>query len=202
MPKIILHDRIVEDDWQVVQFPIKQEPVRKQAGKLVIFRITGEQAISADEVAALQIPSGKVIVPLAAWLGRKQELAPRLSAGQLGVWLDSYELLENLLGSIDDINKFGVIAVNFPRFVDGRGFSMATLLRTRHGYRGELRAIGDVLQDQLFYMRRVGFNAYAIRADKSIESALRGLTDFSETYQSAVDEPLPLFRRHSRSPAP
>ncbi|MBF2963171.1 DUF934 domain-containing protein [Pseudomonas aeruginosa] len=71
----------------------------------------------------------------------------------------------------------------------------ARLLRERYGYKGEIRAIGDVLRDQLFFMRRCGFDAYAIRADRSPEDALASLDDFSEVYQTSVEQPLPLFRR-------
>ncbi|WP_343587785.1 DUF934 domain-containing protein, partial [Herbaspirillum sp.] len=71
-------------------------------------------------------------------------------------------------------------------------------LRARLGYTGELRAIGDVLRDQLFYMQRVGFDAFAVRADKNIHDAVKGLTDFSEKYQTSWDEKNPLFRRVKR----
>ena len=71
----------------------------------------------------------------------------------------------------------------------------ARLLRERYGYQGEIRAIGDVLRDQLFFMRRCGFDAYAIRADRDPHDALEGLKDFSVTYQAASDDPRPLFRR-------
>jgi len=91
-----------------------------------------------------------------------------------------------------------VVAVDFPKFTDGRGYSIAYNLRMRLGYMGELRAIGDVLRDQLFAMYRVGFNAFATRQDRSIDDALKGLTVFSEVYQTSVDQKLPLFRRHER----
>jgi len=200
-PKIILDNRVVEDNWTLVQYPAKNEPVRKQAGKPVLFKITGETAANAEEIAALTIPAGNVIVPLSAWLARKDELAPRLQDGTLAVWLDSFEPIENLVGSVDDINRFPLIAINFPRFVDGRGYSYASLLRTRYRYTGQIRAIGDVLHDQLFYMKRCGFNAYAVRADRDIEDALRALKDFSEPYQAHVDQALPLYRRYARQPA-
>jgi transcription-repair coupling factor (superfamily II helicase) len=67
--------------------------------------------------------------------------------------------------------------------------------------RDQLRAIGDVLRDQLFYMQRVGFNAFATRPDRSIEDALKGLTDFSDTYQTSWDQKTPLFRRVPRPAA-
>jgi uncharacterized protein (DUF934 family) len=91
------------------------------------------------------------------------------------------------------------VAVDFPKFTDGRGYSIAYNLRMRLGYQGELRAIGDVLRDQLFSMQRVGFDAYEPRADRSIDDALKGLTVFSETYQASVDNRVPLFRRHARA---
>ncbi|MDR1462066.1 MAG: DUF934 domain-containing protein, partial [Azoarcus sp.] len=118
----------------------------------------------------------------------------RLPDRPVGVWLDSDESPEAIAA---DLAHFSVIAVNFPKFTDGRGYSTARLLRERYGYAGELRAIGDVLQDQLYFMRRCGFNAYAVRADKDIEAALAGLADFDESYQPAVDSPQPLFRRRS-----
>ena len=94
-----------------------------------------------------------------------------------------------------DLARFDVIAVRFASFSDGRGYSLARLLRERHGYRGELRAIGDVLRDQLYYLSRCGFDAFALRADQDPERALSAFDDFSETYQASVARPEPLFRR-------
>ncbi len=131
-----------------------------------------------------------LIVPLSLW--REHGHALQARDGGLGVWLDSDEEAEEL---VDDVHKFQVIALNFPAFTDGRSYSNARLLRDRYGYKGELRAIGDVLRDQLFYMSRCGFDAFAVRADKDPHEALEGLKDFSVTYQAATDEPLPLFRR-------
>jgi len=130
------------------------------------------------------------IVPLQLWRDHAHALKAR--DGGLGVWLDSDEQAEEIG---EDVASFQVIALNFPAFTDGRSYSNARLLRDRYKYTGELRAFGDVLRDQLFYMARCGFDAFAIRADKDPEAALEGLKDFSVTYQSATDEPLPLFRR-------
>ena len=130
------------------------------------------------------------IVPLQLWRDHGHALKAR--DGGLGIWLDSDEQAEEIG---DDVQHFQVIALNFPAFTDGRSYSNARLLRDRYQYTGELRAIGDVLRDQLFYMARCGFDAFAIRADKDPEAALEGLKDFSVTYQAAADEPLPLFRR-------
>jgi uncharacterized protein (DUF934 family) len=115
--------------------------------------------------------------------------------GDIGVWIASDERPEALK---DDVAKLPVIAVDFPKFSDGRGYSIAYNLRARLGYTGELRAIGDVLRDQLFYMQRVGFNAFATRPDRNIHDALKGLTDFSEAYQASWDRKAPLFRRVDR----
>jgi uncharacterized protein (DUF934 family) len=95
----------------------------------------------------------------------------------------------------DDLQDLAVIAIQFPVFRDGRGFSLARILRDRLGYQGELRAVGDVLRDQLFFMQRCGFNAFEPRADRCIEQALKGLTDFTVVYQADANEKRPIYRR-------
>jgi uncharacterized protein (DUF934 family) len=200
MSKLIRNNAVVEDGWTVVQLPAPaEEAVRKQAGKVVIFKLTGEEAATPAQIEGATVPAtGRVIVPLAVWQARKETLAPRLTAGELGIWLETFELVEDLVASVDDINTVPVIGVSFPRFADGRGFTIATMLRTRYGYKNEIRAIDDVLRDQLYYMKRCGFDAFAIRADRSAEEALASLRDFSEPYQGAIDNPLPVWRRHTR----
>jgi uncharacterized protein (DUF934 family) len=138
------------------------------------------------------VPNGKIIVPLKVWQAQRDVLQART---ELGVWLASDERAEDLK---NDLARFSVIAVDFPKFADGRGYTIAHHLRTRLGYAGELRAIGDVLRDQMFYLQRVGFDAFAARSDKDIGEALKGLNDFSFTYQASSDERLPLFRREQR----
>ena len=136
--------------------------------------------------------SDSIIVPLALWLEHSHALKAR--DGGLGVWLDSDEEVESIAG---DLDQFQVIALNFPVFSDGRNYSNARLLRDRYQYQGEVRAIGDVLRDQLFFMQRCGFDAFALRADRKAEEALDSLKDFSNCYQAATDQPLPLFRRRA-----
>ena len=136
--------------------------------------------------------SGDIIVPLALWVERDRALLAR--DGGLGVWLDAGEEIEEIA---DQLQHFQVIALNFPAFTDGRHYSTAYLLRTRYGYRGEVRAIGDVLRDQPFALRRVGFDAFALRADKDPQDALQSFADFAEVYQASADQPLPLFRRRA-----
>jgi len=201
MSNLIKDNAVIADDWTLVALPPPAEgSMRKQAGKVVIFKVTGEAAATPEQISGTAIPaSGKIIVPLTVWQSRKNELTARAAKGEVGVWLESFELLEDLLASVSDINTLPLIAIHFPRFVDGRGFSLATLLRTRYGYKNELRAIGDVLRDQLFFMKRCGFDAFAIRADRSAEDALTSFRDFSEPYQGAVDNDLPVWRRHTRT---
>lgn len=200
MSNLIKNNAIIADDWKQITLPAPAEDtVRKQAGKVVIFKVTGEPSATPEQISGTIIPAeGKIIVPLSVWQARKAELANRLAKGEIGLWMDSFELLEDLVNSVDDINHLPLIAINFPRFVDGRGFSLATRLRTRYGYNNELRAIGDVLRDQLYFMRRCGFDAFLIRADRSAEDALASLRDFSDPYQGAFDNPLPVWRRHTR----
>lgn len=174
MRKIIKDKAIVSDDWN-------------------LFKLAeGEAADSAV------VPAGKQIVPLPVWLAQKTTLAARAAQGELGVWLASDERPEQLK---DDVAALTLIAVDFPSFSDGRGYSIAFNLRARLGFSGELRAVGDVLRDQLFYMARVGFNAFATREDRSIEDALKGLSDFSDAYQTSWDQKTPLFRRFARPAA-
>ncbi|MGN6701633.1 MAG: DUF934 domain-containing protein [Burkholderiaceae bacterium] len=171
MPEIIRDKVIVDDDWTVLTLAEGEAP------------------------EAVAIPAGKIIVPLAVWQAQRDLLRPR---GEVGVLLPSDARAESLK---DDLALLPVIAVEFPKFSDGRGFSIAYNLRVRLGFTGELRAVGDVLRDQMFYMQRVGFNAFAPRPDRDIREALKSLSDFSEAYQKAWDVKQPLFRRVARGQA-
>jgi uncharacterized protein (DUF934 family) len=136
--------------------------------------------------------TGRLLLSLARWKAERDTL---LARGDIGVWLAPEDDPAVLA---DDLPTLSLIAIDFPTFRDGRGYSTAYLLRTRYQFQGELRAIGDVLRDQLFYLQRVGFNAFAVRADRDLNDALQGLADFSEVYQPSADQPLPLFRRVPR----
>jgi uncharacterized protein (DUF934 family) len=87
------------------------------------------------------------------------------------------------------------VEVNFPKFGDGRGFSIARLLRDRYGYKGELRAVGQVARDHLHYMEQCGFDAFLLREGEDVDEALAAFDDFTEHYQGTVAQPVPLFRR-------
>jgi uncharacterized protein (DUF934 family) len=136
--------------------------------------------------------SGDVIVPLSLWLQKRDALISRV--GRTGVWLKPDDEPSALA---TDFAVLPLIAVLFPAFTDGRGYSTARLLRERYGYGGELRAIGDVLRDNIFYLSRVGFDAIALRDDQDGAEALAAFDDFTEAYQVSVERPQPLFRRRA-----
>jgi uncharacterized protein (DUF934 family) len=166
MAKLIKNRQIIEDSWQT------------------LFLAEGEAA------AAVTVPEGPVLVPLAVWQAQREGLLQR--GTPLGVWLGPTDEPGDIA---DDLNHFAVVGIHFPVFRDGRGYSSAALLRARYGYRGELRAIGDVLRDQMQYLSRVGFDAFSVPDGRCAETALGGLDDFSIAYQGAVTDPQPLFRR-------
>lgn len=190
---------VAENEWTIVKLPASQVEERKQAGKVVLFKLTGEKTVTAEQIASTEIPAnGKIIVPLTVFIARKAELQERLTNKQVGVWVDTHEVLEDLINNISDLNTLPIIAVHVERFPDGRIFSLGTLLRARHGFKNELRAFGDVLRDQLYFLKRSGFTSYLMRADRSATEALASLNDFTKPYQGAVDEPRPAFKRYNR----
>ena len=140
--------------------------------------------IEIDNTSTL--PTGDLILPLPVW----QKLAHQLSDRNIGVWLNSSDLPE-LIKS--ECKTLPIIAINFPAFADGRGYSYAHVLRAQYNYEGELRAIGDVLLDQLFYMKRSGFNSFAMRADQNLEKCLQYFNEFTQPYQAAADQEEPSF---------
>lgn len=191
---------ISENTWITVELPPSNVEVRKQAGKLVLFKLTGEATVSETQIAETVIPAtGKIIVPLSVFVAKKSALLARLAMGEVGVWIDTHEAIADLIDIEPDLNILPIIAVHVERFADGRIFSLGTLLRTRYGFKNELRAIGDVLRDQLFFLKRSGFNSFLIRADRSAVEALTSLQDFTAPYQGAADEPRPLFSRYNRT---
>jgi uncharacterized protein (DUF934 family) len=90
-----------------------------------------------------------------------------------------------------------LVEVEFPKFGDGRGFSLGRLLRERHGYRGELRAVGQITRDHLQALERCGFDAFELRDGEDPQEALAAFGDFSEAYQPTAAQPQPLFRRRA-----
>ena len=168
MAQLIKNGVAASDSWQILELAEGESP------------------------EAIALPDGDVIFPLAVWLARKDEI---LSRPTIGLLLQPADRVEDIAG---ELPSFALIAVNFPKFVDGRGYSTAALLRQRYGYTGELRAVGDVLHDQLFFMRRVGFDSYALKDGKSLDYAIAaGFKPFTEAYQGATDQAQPYFRRRA-----
>lgn len=163
--RLIRHGRIVPDDFVTV---------------------TPGEGIDA---ATIDLPAGPVIVPLALWSARREALLAR--GTPLGVQLAPSDVPAGLG---EDLARLAVVAVLFPKFADGRGYSIAYQLRRRLGYRGELRAVGDVQRDQLFYLSRSGFDAFLLKEGDDALAALASLRDFTATYQSAADGRPPRFR--------
>ena len=168
------------------------QPERVIRGRRVENDVWAVVGLPPHEVLLAALPDGPVIVPLSLWQVRRAELAARREP--LGVWLKPDDDPATIAAELD---RFAVIAVHFPKFTDGRGYSTAALLRTRYGYRGELRAFGDVGRDQIFYLARCGFDAFKLAPHRDPDSALAAFTDFTVRYQGSVDDPLPLFRKRA-----
>jgi uncharacterized protein (DUF934 family) len=148
---------------------------------------------SVEDALAQFTADRDLLVSLPVWTALREALLAR--PGRLGLRLEGNDNPEPIAA---DIQHFGLIAVNFPQFTDGRGYSLALLLRKRYAYLGELRAVGDVPRDCLQSLARCGFNAFSVLGandEAALNAALASLSDFSEAYQSTVERPLPLFRR-------
>ena len=141
--------------------------------------------ISADT----ELPAGDIIIPFAAWLADKTRWSAH--SGRVAVCAGGDDDLDTLGGVAW---QFALIALVFPVFTDGRAYSMARLLRERYHFKGELRAVGNVLRDQLFFMGRCGINAFCLSEDKDIEDALNAFTELSVKYQATATGEQPLYR--------
>ena len=139
---------------------------------------------------ALSLPDGDLLLSYAQW----QTFSDQIEAhrGSIGVVIEGNAEIEDI---IEPLLNLPLIAINFPKFADGRGFSLASLLRDRYNYRGEIRAVGGFIRDQLYLLSRCGFNAFKFTEDIDLSEAAKSLEDFSETYQVSADQKNPLFRR-------
>jgi uncharacterized protein (DUF934 family) len=152
---------------------------------IAITELDGEPAAIA--------PDADVIVGWARWERERETLSAH--RGRLGVRIASDADVDAVAR---DAARFATIAIEFPKFTDGRGYSIARLLRDRHRYAGELRAVGNVLRDQLAFMARCGLTAFEVDPSKDLEKMLGAFDDFTVHYQPAADQPLPLWKRHAR----
>ena len=130
---------------------------------------------------ATELPAA-VIVSLADWRLHKQELIRR--GVRVGVRLTAADDVDAITGDLIDI---GVVALEFESFTEGRPYTQARLLRERYGFRGEIRAVGDVSRDRLAFMERCGFDAYELRERDDLAGAITAFAEISDVYQSAAD---------------
>ncbi len=135
-------------------------------------------------------PGQAAYMPLAVWRTVRAELL--VTGRPLGVLLGATDEPRELA---DDVGKLALIAIHIEKFSDGRGYSLARIVREQLAYRGELRATGDVLRDQIFNLSRCGFDSFALREDQDVEDAFKAFYDFRESYQASVERPTPLYRR-------
>lgn len=153
--------------------------------------INNEWTLVEDEDFDLaELSQGQWVLPLAMYGKAVENGSAALS--RLGVILNSDQDVLALRGYLD---KLPLVVINFAAFADGRSFSQARILRDQLDYTGEIRAAGNYMQDQLFYLSRCGVDAFLLPEGVAVESAMQSLADFSDSYQAACDEPQPLFRR-------
>lgn len=138
-----------------------------------------------------------VVVSLDRWREERETLAGRNAP--VGIRLASDEPAHEIA---DDVDAFALIALEFPNFKDGRAYTTARLLRERYGFAGELRAVGEVLRDQLLFMQRCGFDAFELRKEADADAFADALGAFSHVYQPAGDRRAPVLAlRHRKSAA-
>jgi len=145
-----------------------------------------DRTIASDDwrhvAEAGPLPAGKVIVPVKRWQDERTRLLGR--SAPVGVRLDSDD---DLQGLASDLEHFDVVALEFAGFTDGRGYSRARLLRDRYGYRGELRAVGHIIQDQFLFLERSGFDALEVDDRTDLEGWRQAVAAVDLVYQAAAD---------------
>jgi uncharacterized protein (DUF934 family) len=144
-------------------------------------KITGDAFVHVADDAP--IPSdGAILVPAARFLGDAGALSSR--PGKTGVIWPNNRDIDDLVPYLD---RLAVVALVFPSFRDGRAYSQARLLRERYGFKGELRATGQVLRDQFVFMLRAGFNAFEVKKDSDAEAFATTVKHYSVFYQPTGD---------------
>jgi uncharacterized protein (DUF934 family) len=129
-----------------------------------------------------ELTTGDISVSFARWQADKQQLMAR--DGKLGIRMSSIDNVDELS---NDLEKLQLIELDFPDFADGRLFSQAWLLRGRYHYQGEIRAIGYYIPDQVFYLARVGVNAFSPKVAEELPYIINKLKDFTVNYQNSIN---------------
>ena len=197
--QLIKDKNIVIDEWVTSELAKVEEIVKMQAGKVVAFKLSGEDYPASEQVKETIFPdTGKVLLPLKVFILHQEKLKERLANGEIGIWFSTHEEIHKFTEAIGDLNNFPLIAIYVEKFADGRIFSIGSQLRNKYNFKNELRAFGDVLRDQIFFLKRSGFNSYLIRKDRDAKDAIKGLDDFSDPYQGASDILEPVWKRSKR----
>lgn len=150
------------------------------------------QIVAKDEALNLDaLASDQNLIHIKSFLENANTLAEH---DNIGVWLDADDDASTLAPYA---KQLPLIAIHFPTFADGRGFSHARVLKSNLGFKGELVATGGFMQDQLFYLKRCGFDAFLVSDDADIESMRVSLGDFQHTYQASTDDPRPIYRKRT-----
>lgn len=129
-----------------------------------------------------EITDGDITVSLSRWKKEKAELINH--HGNTGVRLLPADKVEDIA---EDLKQINLVAVEFPVFTDGRAFSHVRLLRSRYGFNGEIRAIGNYMPDQVFYLSRVGVDAFQLEKPEELATALSTMNDFTVKYQASTN---------------
>jgi len=141
-----------------------------------------------------ETPTGsRFTVSFARWQAEKENL--QQAEGKVGVRLNGGDALAAIA---DDLPRLEPVVVEFPALADGRAFSLARLLRERFGYAGEIRARGNFIRDQVYFLARVGINAFEPVEGTDLEKLLPALKDFSVNYQAAADDKKPAYQMRGR----
>lgn len=165
MSTLIKNKSICENDWQII--------------------------LEEETSSALTTP-GKILISLELWFAHQSDLQQKISDGEVGIYLSSEKSINDLPENYLDA---ALIAIDFPKFVDGRGYTIARELRQKLAYKKEIRAVGEVLHDQINAMLRMGFNAFELSDEHNAESALLAFDDFQTNYQADVHQTLPVYAR-------
>ena len=155
-----------QNDWKIIRF----------------------EKIDSNWIVADEQVDAKIVLPFSLWMkiGSSKSITEKALRGQIGVWFSADDDILKYSDLIHAGKKiWSIIAIDFPIFRDGRGFSTAALIRQRFGWQGELRAIGDVLIDQLIQLSRVGFDSFELRDDQDLTTALKQFDLFTVTTQNA-----------------
>ncbi len=127
-----------------------------------------------------KLTQGNFTISISRWEQEKNQLKNLTES--IGIRLCPADKVE---GIANDLKYISLVAINFPVFTDGRSFSQARLLRSRYNYKGEIRAIGNFMPDQVFYLSRVGVNAFQLEDTKQLQTALSTMNDFTVEYQTS-----------------